>query len=263
MRANRLDDRGSTPSASAAFHDEGHGYDVFGLHPPMLRRLVDLAAPVYERYFRVESTGIEHVPETGPAIVVANHSGALAIDAAMLCVDIVRRTARIPRVIADRFVPLLPAVGTLFSRAGVVTGARANVRHLLERGELVVIFPEGTTGIAKPLSRRYQLQDWRVGHAELAMRYRAPIVPAAIIGAEESWPVISRIRSLHPFGAPFLPLPLSPLPLPVQLHLRYGAPEILVGDPDDPQHVASAAHETRNTLAHLIREGRAARRRQS
>lgn len=76
----------------APFHDAGHGYDVFGLHPPTLAAAVSAAAPLYDRYFRVDSQGIEQVPETGPAILVANHGGVLPVDAAMLCLDVLRRT---------------------------------------------------------------------------------------------------------------------------------------------------------------------------
>ena len=243
------------------FHDAGHGWDVFGLHPPTLARALALAAPIYEKWFRVTAHGIEHVPAIGPAIVAANHSGALPIDGAMLCVDIVRRTGRIPRVVADRFVPLLPVIGTLFARLGVVVGTRANVRALLARGELVVIFPEGSAGIGKPFRDRYHLQGWRVGHAELAVRYRAPVVPVAVVGAEEAWPVVARLRRLHPFGAPFLPIPLVPLPLPVRIDLHYGAPIDLAAelpgvDPDDPDAIDRASRLVRHAVEDRIAAGR-------
>jgi 1-acyl-sn-glycerol-3-phosphate acyltransferase len=192
-----------------AFHDEGHGYDVFGLHPPTLDRAVTFGAPLYERYLRVDSTGIEHVPTEGPAILVANHGGVLPLDAAVLCLDVLRRTARIPRAVADHFVPRLPLVSTLFARLGVVSGTHANVRRLLERGELLAIWPEGVSGPAKPFARRYQLQSWRVGFAEYALRFGAPIIPVAIVGAEESWPLAGRLRGVRAFGSPYLPIDLN------------------------------------------------------
>jgi len=247
------------------FHDEGHGYDVFGLHPPTLRRAVELAAPLYDRYFRVGSTGIAHVPLTGPVILVANHGGALAVDAALLAIDVARRTERTLRTVGDRFIPYLPFVSTLLARAGVVNGARANVRRLLERGELIAIFPEGSEGIGKPAHDRYQLRPWRVGFAELAIRHRATIVPVAIIGSEESWPVVARLRWLHPFGAPFLPIPYSPVPLPVRFDLHYGVPiDLHAGLPpaaaDDPEIVERGASRIRAALAALIASGRDQRR---
>src|SRR5512143_941342 len=111
------------------FHDAGHGYDVFGLHPPTVASIARASAPIYEHYFRVDSAGAEHIPKTGPAILVANHAGVLPVDSAMLCLDVLRRTepTRIPRAIADHFVPRLPLVSTLFARLGVVNGTPANV----------------------------------------------------------------------------------------------------------------------------------------
>lgn len=243
----------------APFHDAGYGFDVFGLHPPSLASAVELSRPIYESYFRVDSAGVEHIPASGPVILVANHAGFLPVDSAMLCLDVLRRSEppRIPRAVADHFVPRLPLVSTLYARLGVVSGTRANVRHLLERGELVAIWPEGVTGPAKPFRDRYRIQDWRVGFAELAIRYRAPVVPVAIVGAEESWPVLAKLRGLRVFGVPYLPIPAWPVPLPAHYHLRYGAPLRLGREPaeaTDPGIVAAAALEARGALERLIAE---------
>jgi 1-acyl-sn-glycerol-3-phosphate acyltransferase len=242
-----------------AFHDEGHGYDLFGLHPPTLASVVRASAPLYDKYFRVDSEGAEQIPASGPAIVIANHGGVLPVDAAMLCLDILRQTPRIPRAVSDHFVPRLPLVSTLFSRVGVVSGTRANVRCLLERGELIVIWPEGVTGPGKPFRERYHLQVWRAGFAELALRYRAAVIPAAVLGAEESWPLLSKLP-LHMFGSPFLPIPASPVPLPAHYHIRYGTPMHFEGDANDPQAVATSAAQARQALAQLIADARNARR---
>ena len=239
------------------FHDEGHGFDIFGLHPPTLENATAAARPLYDHYFRVDSVGADQIPVSGPAILVANHGGMLPIDGAIMCMDVVRRTGRIPRAIADHFVPRLPMISTLMSRVGVVSGTRANVKHLLERGELLAIWPEGVSGPAKPFRERYKLQRWRVGFAELAIRYRAPVVPVAIVGAEESWPLVARLRSLRLFGAPYLPIPLSPLPLPTHFHLRYGEPlhldlDLSPSDADDPEIVFGAAARVHDALEELL-----------
>jgi len=249
----------------AAFFDEGYGFDVFGLHPRSLALSVAAARPIYESYFRVDSVGAEAIPREGPAILVANHAGVLPVDGAMLCLDVLRRTepARIPRAIADHFVPRLPLVSTLFARLGVVNGTPGNVRCLLDRGELIAIWPEGVTGPAKRFADRYRIQGWRVGFAELAIRYRAPVVPVAIIGAEESWPLLTKLRGTHIFGSPYLPIPASPIPLPAHYHLRYGMPHVLGHDPadaSDPDLVASAALEVRHALERLIDDARRERR---
>jgi len=242
-----------------SFHDAGHGFDVFGLHPPTVASVIALTAPLYERYFRVTSDGSAHIPAVGPAILIANHGGMLPVDGAMLCLDVLRKTSRIPRPIADRFVHRLPLISTLFARCGVVSGTPANVRRLLEEDELLAIFPEGTSGPAKHFRDRYQLQDWRVGFAEHAIRHRAPIVPVAILGSEESFPLAAKLR-FHAFGTPYVPLPVVPLPLPSHFHIQYGAPIELHGDPDDPVDVAAAADEVRSKLQLTIDDARNARR---
>jgi 1-acyl-sn-glycerol-3-phosphate acyltransferase len=241
----------------ARFHDAGHGFDEFGLHPPSLASAVEVSRMLYDAYFRVDSVGASQIPASGPAILVANHGGVLPVDAAMLCLDVLRRTEppRIPRAVSDHFVPRLPIVSTLFARLGVVSGTRANARRLLERGELLAIWPEGVTGPAKPFRDRYRLQSWRVGFAELAIRHRAPVVPVAIVGAEESWPLLGKLRGLRAFGAPYLPIPATPVPLPVHLHLRYGAPIVFDRDPAeaaDPEIVAGAAGVVHDALEQLI-----------
>jgi 1-acyl-sn-glycerol-3-phosphate acyltransferase len=245
-----------------AYNDAGHGYDVFGMHPTAVRVALGLCRFAHDRYFRVRSHGGEHIPRSGPAILAANHSGMLPIDAAMIVADVAAAThpPRIARAIGDVFIPLLPIVGSAFARIGMVSGSRSNVRHLLEAGELVLVFPEGVPGIAKGWRNRYQLQSWRVGHAELAIRWRVPIVPVAVIGAEEAWPQLGKLAGFHWFGAPFLPIPATPLPLPVRHHIHYGEPIALYErwppeSADDPEVVDGAAQLVKNAVEELILKG--------
>jgi 1-acyl-sn-glycerol-3-phosphate acyltransferase len=246
--------------------DAGHGWDRFGASRDGVAVALSTVRHLYDRYFRVRSYGAEHIPSTGAAIVVANHSGMLPLDGMMLWADILLRTKppRLPRAVADHFVPALPFINTLFSRAGMVPGSRANVRVLLERKELLLLFPEGVAGIGKPPSEAYRLQRWTVGHAELAIRHRAVVVPAAVIGAEEQWPQLGRIERLHPFGIPYLPLPATPLPLPVRYRIHYGEPialheGIVPEEAEDPAVLRRAAERTKDAVAALIERGLAER----
>lgn len=246
--------------------DAGHGWDRFGASPAGVAVGLSSVRHLYDRYFRVQSHGAEHIPRTGAVLVVANHSGTLPLDGMMLWADILLRTSppRLPRAVADHFVPALPFINTLFSRAGMVPGSRGNVRALLERGELLLLFPEGVAGIGKPPSEAYQLQRWTVGHAELAIRHRALVVPAAVIGAEEQWPQLGRIERLHPFGIPYLPIPATPLPLPVRYHIHYGEPMALheglaPEESNDPTVLRRAAERTKAAVAVLIEQGLAER----
>jgi 1-acyl-sn-glycerol-3-phosphate acyltransferase len=249
-----------------SFHDAGYGYDLFGYHPPSLARAAQLAAPLYDRYFRVDSRGSESIPSEGPAILVANHGGVLPVDAAMLCLDVIRhsRPPRTPRPIVAHFVPSLPFVSMWFARLGAVNGTRANVQALLEAGELVVIWPEGVSGPAKPFRERYRIQRWCQGFAELALRHRAPVVPVAVIGAEESWPLLGKLAR-HWFGAPYVPIAASPVPLPAHYHIRYGELQRLdalpaSADLDDPDVIGNAATRIQVELERLICDARSARK---
>jgi 1-acyl-sn-glycerol-3-phosphate acyltransferase len=254
-------------AAELSYRDAGHGYDVFGMHPRAVAAGIRLCRVAHRHYFRVRSSGLGHVPRQGAAILAANHSGMLPIDAAMVVTDVVlgTRPPRVPRAIGDVFIPLMPFIGTAFARTGMVIGSRANVRHLLETGELVLVFPEGVPGIAKGFSNRYQLADWRVGHAELALRYHVPVIPVAVVGAEEAWPQIGRIDRFHWFGAPFLPVPATPIPLPTRYHIHYGEPLQLherwsPEHADDPEAVDQAALLVKNAVSELIEHALAERK---
>ena len=232
-----------------------------------LERAMLLTRPLYEWYFRVRSHGAHNIPTDGPVILASNHSGMLPLDAMMICVDAFMNAPRprVVRAIGDYFIPKMPVLSTFFARAGVIIGSRGNVRYALERGELLLIFPEGSPGIGKSFWNRYQLAPWRVGHAELAIRHGATVVPVAVIGAEEQWPVIGRLKGLHPFGVPYLPVPLTPFPLPVRYHIHYGLP-IQLGaqhrpeDADDPEGVAAAAERIKLSVESLISAGLAERK---
>lgn len=253
---------------SLRLDDAGHGWDRFGASPQGVAVGLSTVRHLYDHYFRVRSFGVERIPAQGATIVVANHSGTLPLDGMMLWADILLHThpPRVPRAVADHFVPAVPFVNTLFSRAGMVPGSRRNVRVLLERGELLLLFPEGVAGIGKHPSQAYQLQRWTVGHAELAIRHRARVVPAAVIGAEEQWPQLARLERVHPFGIPYLPIPATPLPLPVRYRIHYGEPIELYQryrpeDANEPEALREAAEHTKAAVAALIEEGLARRER--
>lgn len=244
------------------FRDAGHGYDRLGLHPDWVRGAVAGSRFLYERYFRVTSHGIENVPADGAVILAANHSGMLPLDGAMLYLDVVRNLdpPRVPRIVTDLFVPRLPFIFLFFNRVGAIAGNRETMHRLLDEGEMVVVFPEGVPGIAKPRSRRYRLEPFRVGHAELSLRHCAPVIPVAIIGAEEQWTELARIERFHLFGAPYLPVPATPVPLPVHYHIWYGPPIDLAGrfgseHADDPGIAEEAASMVQAAVQSLLDRG--------
>ncbi len=245
------------------FEDAGHGYDAFGMHPSAINLGVGLFDWIYSSYFRVISQGSKYIPTHGSAILAANHSGNLPIDAMMLWNDVVRQTqpSRVARGIADHFVPALPFIGTLFARGGMVGGSAGNVRSLLDKGELLMIFPEGVPGIIKPWEKRYQLQTFRVGHAQMAIQHSCPIVPVGIIGAEEQLPSLFSSKRLGKiFGIEAVPIPLVPVPLPVRYRIYYGEP-IPVHErydrsqADDPEVLKQVAEEVKQAVHELVQQG--------
>lgn len=249
-------------AARLQLKDAGYGYDPLGMHRDWLALGVGMYLWLYRRYFRVTSHGVENIPRQGAAILAANHSGMLPVDGVMVSIDVFLHTdpPRPVRPVGDLFIPLLPLFGTLMARTGVVAGTRGNFRYLLEHEELLLVFPEGTPGIGKPFAQRYQLQDWRVGHAELAIRFRVPVIPVAVVGAEESWPQLGRLERIHAFGAPYLPVPATPFPLPSHMHIYYGKPLWLheglsPGDADDPEIARRAAARVKGAVEALIDHG--------
>lgn len=237
--------------------------DPFGIDPAFRRSWLAPLRLVFEHYWRVEVSGCEHLDDVGPALVAANHAGALPADAFMLAVALeMRRPPRALRVLYDRFVDALPVVGPLYRRLGAVSASFANAELLLERGELVGLFPEGIAGVEKRCTERYRLRPFKSGAARLAVRTGAPIVPVAIVGAEEAYPVIARLyRVGRVVGVPWIPItPTFPLcglagavPLPTKWHIRFGAP--IWAPPADGRPEETRVAETTASLRDAIAAG--------
>jgi 1-acyl-sn-glycerol-3-phosphate acyltransferase len=210
--------------------------DDFGLDPEYEARVQPLLDVIYERYFRVQVTGVERIPADGPALLVCNHGGTLPWDGVMLKTAL-RHThpdRRALRWLTDDFVFHSPFLGAWLNRIGAVRACPENAERLLERGELLAVFPEGVKGIGKSYRERYQLQRFgRGGHIKLALRMGVPLIPLAIVGAEESYPLLYKVRAFSKLlGVPFIPItPLFPwlgpfglMPLPSRWQIEIGAP---------------------------------------
>jgi 1-acyl-sn-glycerol-3-phosphate acyltransferase len=168
---------------------------------------------LYRLWFRCEVEGVEHVPADGGALLVANHSGALPPDASMIA-KAVREEHRRPRpvhITVEHFFKGYPGFSMLLPKVGCVPAHPANVHRLLfDEGALVLVFPEGRKGTEKLYRDRYRLRRFgRGGFVEAAMRARAPIVPIAVVGAEEAAPIFAHIRPLQRLSG-LLYFPLTP-----------------------------------------------------
>jgi 1-acyl-sn-glycerol-3-phosphate acyltransferase len=245
-----------------AVRQNEYGFDPFGFHRDSLKYAALVAEFLYRKYFRCQTHGIENVPE-GRVLLVGNHSGQLPYDAVVIMTALFldARPPRMARSMVEKFVPTLPFVSYLFARWGQITGTPENCRRLLEDEEAILVFPEGAKGITKPFSKRYQLQDFGPGFMRLALAAKAPIVPIAVIGAEEQAPAIN-LRSLaRLIGAPAFPVmpfpPFVPLvPLPSKYHLYFGEPLEFEGDPDDDDEViAEHVRVVKNSIQSMLRFG--------
>jgi 1-acyl-sn-glycerol-3-phosphate acyltransferase len=189
---------------------------------------------LYERYFRVECEGLESIPAEGRCLLVANHSGTLPYDGMMIKTAVKRHHPqhRDVRWLAEDFLFHFPFLGSFTNRIGAVRACQENAERLLAQESLTAVFPEGVKGIGKLWKQRYRLQRFgRGGFIKLALRSRAPIIPVAVVGAEETNPMLFRIDYLsHAMGIPYIPVtptfpllgPLGLLPLPTKWRILFG-----------------------------------------
>jgi len=210
--------------------------DEFGLDPSVDVRSRAGFEALFRRYFRAEVSGIEHVPASGRALLVANHSGTFPWDGVMLktAIRLEHPARRELRWLTEDFVYHFPFLGTFLSRIGAVRANPENAERLLDRDALVAVFPEGIQGMGKLYRQRYQLQRFgRGGYVKLALRSGAPLIPTAIVGAEETNPLLFKVGWLSKFtGLPYLPVtatfpwlgPLGLVPLPARWKVVFGPP---------------------------------------
>jgi 1-acyl-sn-glycerol-3-phosphate acyltransferase len=248
---------------SGAYEVDEFGFDeelTEGVIHPMLRVL-------QREWFRTEIIGGKHIPAEGGALLVGNHSGTLALDATMLAIACHDESEgnRHLRLLGADFVFKLPVVSELARKSGITLACTPDAERLLSTGELVGVFPEGFKGIGKPYRDRYKLQRFgRGGFVSAALRTGVPILPAAIVGAEEIYPMLGNIKPLaRVIGAPYFPVtptfpwlgPLGLIPLPSKWLIEFGEPistEGMAEQADDPMVVFNLADQVRETIQAML-----------
>ncbi|MBX7101247.1 MAG: acyltransferase family protein [Myxococcaceae bacterium] len=214
-----------------------YGVDPFGFS---LDYALAAMAPflwLYKHYHRVETFGLEKVPR-GRVLLIANHSGQLPMDGAMIGVAMLTEAnpPRAVRAMVEKWVGTLPFVSTFMSRVGQIVGTPENCKRLLENDEAILVFPEGMKGINKLFHQRYQLQEFGLGFMRLALETNTPIVPVGVVGAEEQAPALVDLKTVGKlFGLPSLPVTPTgvPVPLPTKYRIHFGDPLFFTGRPDD------------------------------
>lgn len=250
--------------ARVAFRHGATGVDPFGMDPRVIGYAMLVARALYRHWFRTELHGLHNVPD-GRVLLISNHSGQIPLDgmaiASAMLLD--RDPPRIVRSMVEKWTAQLPFVSEFFPRVGQIVGVPENCARLLEMEEAILVFPEGSKGISKPFRQRYKLSAFGSGFMRLALQTRSPIVPIAVIGAEEQYISLSDLKPLaRLLGMPSFPvlpqllLPGGFLPLPTKYRIHFGEPMTFAGDPDDEDAVMEEkVRVVRGTVQSMINRG--------
>jgi 1-acyl-sn-glycerol-3-phosphate acyltransferase len=245
--------------------------DEWGFDEQFAEAVYPFAELLYRVWWRVRCEGATNVPAHGRALLVANHSGSLfPFDASMVAVALMKEhpLPRWPRFLVLDWAFTLPFLSAFMRKVGGVPASQHNARRLLEQDEPVIVFPEGVKGTGKPFRERYRLQRFgRGGFVGTALRTRAPIIPVAVVGAEEIYPKIGESQALaRTIGAPFVPVtptfpwlgPFGLLPLPSRWRIEFCEPIDLSEHPpeaaDDPRLLLDVSERVRATLQEKVYE---------
>jgi 1-acyl-sn-glycerol-3-phosphate acyltransferase len=257
---------GYGPGAARAQDQPDNGHD-----PTFLDRAAPLLEFLWSRYFRVRLIGLENIPASGPALLVANHSGGIPYDGTLLMYGIRRDHPQHRRVrpLVANFAFRSGWMSQIVARVGGVRASTETALPMLGDGQLLAVFPEGLKGVGKLYRERYRLSRFgRGGFARLARAAGVPMIPVAIVGAEEIHPVVGKITALaEPLGIPYIPItptfpwlgPLGLLPVPTKWTIQIGQPVPAPTD-DDPQGTAKAAEAVRSSIDLMISDLLAQRR---
>jgi 1-acyl-sn-glycerol-3-phosphate acyltransferase len=246
--------------------EPGRDLDDWGRSQRFFDRFEPLLDFYYRYWFRVETEGVENVPGDGGALLVSNHAGALPPDAPMI-LQAIRNEHPNPRplyMLGEHWFKGYPGVSMLVNKLGLVAGHPANAQRLLrDEGQLVLVFPEGQKGSRKLFWQRYRLRRFgRGGFVRTAMRAGVPIVPIAVLGAEEAMPIFAHVPQLQRLtGLIYFPinhafpqfgLAAALMYLPAKFKIRFLEPIDLSGyDPDDAEDLAlvqAISEQVRTTI---------------
>jgi 1-acyl-sn-glycerol-3-phosphate acyltransferase len=241
-----------------------YSVDEFGFDPEWTESLLPLFGVLYRDYWRIETTGIENVPATGRAMLVANHAGVLPWDGTMIktAVFLSHPQPRHVRALVASLFMGMPVLSWFLRRTGQTVGHPDDTRRLLERDQLVLVFPEGVRGTGKHYEDRYKLRRFgRGGFVSTAIRASAPIIPVSVVGAEEIYPMIGDLGGVAKlFGLPYFPVtpfwpwlgPLGLVPLPskwrIQFHPAIHVEENPPDSADDQNLVMALSDQVRDTI---------------
>jgi len=243
--------------------------DEWGRSEHMRELARRMYGPLYRTWHRVEWEGLEKIPTDGGALLVSNHAGAIPADAPAIMHGIEEELGRPVYGLADEMFKRMPVVGTMWSRVGGVLAHPDNAYRLLrEQKQLALVFPEGTKGTGKTYGERYRLRRFgRGGFVQIAMRAGVPIVPIAVVGAEEAMPILWKSAPLAKLlRIPYFPITanmvafagLGPLgivlDLPAKIKIRVLDPVSFDVEPDQPRYSRSLIMDESENIRQRIQE---------
>jgi 1-acyl-sn-glycerol-3-phosphate acyltransferase len=243
-----------------------YGVDPYGVSKKHIAAGMTAVALFYKHYFRVDVRGLEHVPPRGRAMLIGNHSGGVALDAAMIIAALFleMEPPRLAQGMAEKFINRVPLASLWANRTGQFTGLPEHAARLLEDERLLLVFPEGARGTAKLYKERYSLVDFGTGFMRLALKTKTPIIPFAFLGGGEAIPTVINAYTLGKLlGVPYIPITpyLLPLPLPVKLEIVFGEPMHVHGTgSEDDEVVAEHVREVKARIGEMLDRGRQGRR---
>jgi 1-acyl-sn-glycerol-3-phosphate acyltransferase len=232
---------------------------------------LDLVKPffdfLYTKYWRVETSGLENIPETGRALLVVNHSGQLPWDGAMVALSVYREhpAQRLVRTLYASWFPTLPFFSDMFTRCGQVLATEDNGIRLLEQDQLVAVYPEGYKGVGKLFKERYRLARFgRGGFIKMALRTGAPIIPVSVVGAEETYISFAKSPTIAKMiGFPYFPFShtfpwlglIGFVPIPTKWYIDMGEPIPMEYGPEAVNNlvlVSQLTDQVRNIVQEMI-----------
>jgi len=241
---------------------DARGVDEYGVSKWHLAVAFRVLTLLYRKYFHVRADGLQHVPPRGRAMLVGNHSGGIALDAAMVIASCFLELdpPRLAQGMAEKFLNRFPFASMWTARCGQLTGLPEHALRLLESDRLLLVFPEGARGTAKLWKDRFSLVDFGTGFMRLALRTRSPIVPFAFIGGGDAVPTVTNLYKVGKLiGVPYLPVTpwLLPVPRPVPLSVHFCEPLRFEGTgEEDDEIIQRSVDQVKERIAGMIERSR-------
>jgi 1-acyl-sn-glycerol-3-phosphate acyltransferase/nucleoside-diphosphate-sugar epimerase len=259
-----LEALGNAPTSAPAGEFDAFGMDK-GYIAAYGRTVFDF---LYRMYWRIEESGIEHVPGAGPAVLVGVHRGFMPFDGVMALHSIVRKLGRYPRFLVHPGLIKFPFLFNFMRKLGGIMACQENAEFVLDRGEMVGIFPEGIRGAFTAYRDAHRIAKFASDDfVKLALRKGAPIVPFVTVGSAEIFPILAKWNWnwwKRYTGWPAFPITptfpfLPPVPLPAKWHTQW-LPAVPAGTEyppeaaNDPLTVRSISRQVRSAMERSMRD---------